>query len=179
MSRRQRQQRVRAILPQRGRRTRIQPGAPPGTLVAGAAAEMPTIDVTTFDRTKAETQTVATLDEALARLGQSAVTWINVDGLGDPALVARLGERLGLHPLALEDVLNVPQQPKVERFDKHVFVVMRTVRLERPPGPDTPGSIKDEFMPELNSPWGYPAVLGVMAVTASVMVGYFKHRGWW
>ena len=89
-------------------------------------------------------QKVATLDEALARLGQSAVTWINIDGLGDPTLVARLGERLGLHPLALEDVLNVPQRPKVERFEKHVFVVMRTIRLERPAGSDGPGSIKDE-----------------------------------
>jgi magnesium transporter len=26
----------------------------------------------------------------------------------------------------------VPQRPKVERFDKHVFLVMRTMRLERP-----------------------------------------------
>jgi magnesium transporter len=144
MSRKPRQQRGRALLPQRGRTARIQPGTPPGTLVAGASAEMPTIDVTTFDRTKAEMQKVATLDEALARLGQSAVTWINIDGLGDPILVARLGERLGLHPLALEDVLNVPQRPKVERFEKHVFVVMRTVRLERPPGSDGQGSIKDE-----------------------------------
>src|SRR5262245_50461961 len=134
----------RALLPQRGRTARIQPGVPPGTLVAGASAEMPTIDVTTFDRARGETQKVGTLDEALTRLGQGAVTWINIDGLGDPALVARLGERLGLHPLALEDVLNVPQRPKVERFDKHVFVVMRTIRLERTPGDDGPASINDE-----------------------------------
>jgi len=131
MSRKARQQRGRALLPQRGRTARIQPGTPPGTLVAGASAEMPTIDVTTFDRTKVAMQKVGTLDEALARLGQSAVTWINIDGLGDPTVFARLGERLALHPLALEDVLNVPQRPKAERFDKHLFLVMRTMRLER------------------------------------------------
>jgi magnesium transporter len=73
-----------------------------------------------------------TIDAALARAAAGALTWINVDGLGDPAVFARLGERFGLHPLALEDVLNVPQRPKVERFDKHVFLVMRTMRLERP-----------------------------------------------
>ena len=134
----------RALLPQRGRTARIQPGVPPGTLVAGASAEMPTIDVTTFDRARGESQTVATLDEALARVGRGAVAWLNIDGLGDPTLVARLGERFGLHPLALEDVLNVPQRPKVERFDKHIFVVMRTIRLERAPGDENPGSIKDE-----------------------------------
>ena len=48
---------------------RIRPGVLPGTLLAGASAEMPTIDVTTFDRAHGETQKVATLDEALARLG--------------------------------------------------------------------------------------------------------------
>jgi magnesium transporter len=144
MGRKQRQQQIRALLPRRGRTARIQPGLPPGTLVKGTSAEMPTIDVTTFDRTRAETQKVATIDEALARLEQGGVTWINVDGLGDTAVVARLGERLGLHPLALEDVLNVPQRPKVERFDKHVFVVMRTVRCERPNDGTQPAAIKDE-----------------------------------
>jgi magnesium transporter len=58
-----------------------------------------------------------------------SITWINVDGLGDVGTLARLGEHFGLHPLALEDVLNVPQRPKVERYDKHMFVVMRTMRL--------------------------------------------------
>jgi magnesium transporter len=144
MGRKQRQQQLRALLPRRGRTARIQPGVPPGTLVAATAGEMPTIDVTTFDHAKAETQKVATIDEALAKLGQGGVTWINVDGLGDPGIVARLGERLGLHPLALEDVLNVPQRPKVERFEKHVFVLMRTVRLERPSGNNAPGALKDE-----------------------------------
>jgi magnesium transporter len=36
-----------------------------------------------------------------------------------------------------------------------------------------------KFMPELDSPWGYPTVLGIMALTAGGMIGYFKHRGWW
>jgi Mg2+ and Co2+ transporter CorA len=34
-------------------------------------------------------------------------------------------------------------------------------------------------MPELDSTWGYPAVLAVMLVTAGGMVAYFRHRGWW
>src|SRR6267143_1333388 len=65
----------------------------------------------------------------LVAVAPGGVTWINVDGLGDPGVLARLGERFGLHPLALEDVFNVPQRPKVERFDKHMFIVLRTIRL--------------------------------------------------
>jgi magnesium transporter len=35
-----------------------------------------------------------------------------------------------------------------------------------------------EAMPELHKPWGYPALLGVMVVTALAMLFYFRHRGW-
>jgi len=73
-----------------------------------------------------------TIDEALGLVAPAGLTWINVDGLADPTVLTRLGERFGLHPLALEDVLSLGQRPKVERYDKHLFVVMRTVRVDVP-----------------------------------------------
>ena len=128
---RRRQQHLRAALGvRRPRVSRIRPGALPGTLTAAESAGTPIIDVMVFDRDHVEEDRVETIDAALARLAPGAVTWINIDGLGDASVFARLGERLGLHALALEDVLNVPQRPKVERFDKHLFLVMRTMRLE-------------------------------------------------
>jgi magnesium transporter len=36
-----------------------------------------------------------------------------------------------------------------------------------------------KHMPELDSRWGYPAVLGVMLMVAGGMVAYFRRRGWW
>ena len=131
MNWRRRQQHLRAALGvRRPRVSRIRPGTLPGTLTAAESAGPPVIDVMVFDRDRVEENRVETIDAALARLAPGAVTWINIDGLGDASVFARLGERLGLHPLALEDVLNVPQRPKVERFDKHMFLVMRTMRLE-------------------------------------------------
>ncbi len=46
-------------------------------------------------------------------------------GLGDTEVVARLGELFGLHPLALEDVLNNHQRSKVELYGDHLFIVAR------------------------------------------------------
>jgi magnesium transporter len=117
----------------------IRPGTPPGTLVAAMPAEPPTIHVMTFGRGGCEESAAATLDGALARVVPGVVTWINIDGLGDPQVFARLGERFDLHPLTLEDVLNVPQRPKVERFDKHMFLIMRTMRLDPPPAAPAAG----------------------------------------
>jgi magnesium transporter len=126
-----RRRRVRALLGTRRRRVvRVRPGAMPGTLVRPDSAEKPTLSVIAFSREAVTERTAVTVDEALALVAPGALTWINVDGLGDPAVLTRLGERFGLHPLALEDVLNVPQRPKVERYDKHLFIVMRTVRVE-------------------------------------------------
>jgi magnesium transporter len=137
MNLKRRQQHLRAALGvRRPRMSRIRPGSLPGTLVAAESAEPPVIQVTTISRDGLVEDRVPTIEAALGRMTPGEVTWINVDGLADPTVFARLGERLGLHPLALEDVLNVPQRPKVERFDKHAFVVMPTMRLE--PSRETP-----------------------------------------
>jgi len=58
-------------------------------------------------------------------LGQWPVIWVNVDGLGDADAVRKIGEIFGLHPLALEDVINVHQRPKVEPYEKYFFIVMQ------------------------------------------------------
>ena len=36
-----------------------------------------------------------------------------------------------------------------------------------------------QHMPELDKPWAYPAVWGVMALVAGLMLVYFKRKKWW
>ena len=114
--------------PRRGRLARLP--TPPGAPVPSGDGQAPRITVITWSKTAATEDRVATADEALTKIAPAGVTWINVDGLGDPKTLTRLAEHFGLHPLALEDVQNVPQRPKVERYDKHMFVVLRTIRVE-------------------------------------------------
>lgn len=54
------------------------------------------------------------------------VVWVNVDGLGDAEILTRLGEIFSLHRLALEDVVNLGQRPKVEAYDEDLFIIART-----------------------------------------------------
>jgi magnesium transporter len=60
-------------------------------------------------------------------LERSAVTWVDVCGLGDEATLRKIGEIFSLHPLALEDIVNVPQRPKVEVYDAHLLLITRMV----------------------------------------------------
>ena len=69
------------------------------------------------------------LDRLAGIVGRHAVTWINVAGLGDAATIAKLGQIFGLHPLALEDVVNVHQRAKVEEYGDHLYLVGRVVQL--------------------------------------------------
>jgi magnesium transporter len=65
----------------------------------------------------------------------SAVRWINVDGLGDLGVVRALAEKYRLHPLAVEDVLHVPQRPKVQAYEEdagfqaRLFISVRELEL--------------------------------------------------
>ena len=110
-------------------RPRIRPGTLPGTLVPAEGPPAPIhISVMRFSHATFE-ERETTLEDALAMVTPDALTWINVDGL-DTHVLARLGERFGLHPLALEDAMNVPQRPKAERYEKHYFLVLRSLRRQ-------------------------------------------------
>jgi magnesium transporter len=66
---------------------------------------------------------------ALARDDQ--FVWL---GLYEPdqALLRRVQQRFGLHDLAIEDAINAHQRPKLEVYDKSLFVVLRTVQMLGP-----------------------------------------------
>lgn len=65
----------------------------------------------------------------------SVVRWINVDGLSDLAVIQAFAEKYHLHPLTIEDVLKVPQRPKVDAFEaegpfqSRLFIIARMVQL--------------------------------------------------
>src|SRR4051812_20610732 len=41
----------------------------------------------------------------------SAVRWIDIDGLSDMEVIRAFAEKYQLHPLAVEDVVHIPQRP--------------------------------------------------------------------
>ena len=59
-----------------------------------------------------------------------ATQWLNLHGVNDPTLLQALGTRYDLHPLLLEDILHTDQRPKVESYDDHLFMVMRSVEYD-------------------------------------------------
>src|SRR5688572_9328094 len=73
-------------------------------------------------------------DDAHAIVGQQAMTWVNVEGLGDADVIERFGELFGLHRLALEDTVNVHQRAKVEDYGEVLFIVLRMIHCGKTGG---------------------------------------------
>ena len=57
------------------------------------------------------------------------VAWIEVNGLGDEAGLRRIADVFGIHPLALADVVNVPQRPKADSYEGHDLVIVWMAQL--------------------------------------------------
>ncbi len=106
------------------------PGTLPGTLVAHAEADAAPVRIFLFsyDPQRCEERAVRPEEIPSLTVPENGVLWLDVWGLSDPAIVQAVGDRFGFHPLALEDVLNVPQRPKVDRYENHLLIVLREVR---------------------------------------------------
>src|SRR3954468_19750586 len=55
--------------------------------------------------------------------------WIDLASPSDEE-VNRLGELLGLHPVAIEDTREFGQRPKIDVYEDHVLLVFYTARLD-------------------------------------------------
>jgi magnesium transporter len=58
------------------------------------------------------------------------VTWVHVQGTPDLGTLRSLGEAYDLHALAIEDVANLGQRPKLETFDRQLFVALNWPRAD-------------------------------------------------
>ena len=74
------------------------------------------------------------VEDLRAATTSPTVTWIDLSGVHDATLVQRVCESLGIHPLAMEDVLNPHTRPKIDDYGDHVLVVLKVATRNGTPG---------------------------------------------
>jgi magnesium transporter len=99
-------------------------GLPPGTLPANGTNPDPAVKITVidYDATHFQEKTVEKISECFPFRDTETVTWINVDGLGNPKLIEDLGKCFTIHPLILDDIFNTGQRPKMEDQDQYIYL---------------------------------------------------------
>lgn len=102
------------------------PGTPPGTLISkDVSREKANIKIISYSSGEYEELEVESAEECKEYVGKREVTWINVDGTQDIEVLEDFGENFGFHSLAIEDVINTGQRPKVEDFGDYIFLIVR------------------------------------------------------
>jgi magnesium transporter len=102
------------------------PGTPPGTLIAageGLAGEF-SIHLLDFTGSEIVEKALATAAECRPFLEKESVTWIHLQGNIPAETLKDFGDIFELHPLALEDILNKGQRPKVDEYDDQLFLIL-------------------------------------------------------
>src|SRR5262249_17234546 len=107
------------------------PGAAPGTLVVEAGGERSRIFLIDYCPSAVVEKELTSIDEAITYLEDDtpSITWVDVRGICDQQTLERMGEIFKIHPLALADVVNVPQRPKTEAYAGQQVVISRMVTL--------------------------------------------------
>ncbi|HEY9632175.1 MAG TPA: magnesium/cobalt transporter CorA [Coleofasciculaceae cyanobacterium] len=105
-------------------------GSIPGTLYIEENAAPTTIVLIDYNESNASRTPLATPEAAAPYLDTESISWVDVLGLGSEDVLQRLGKVFKLHPLVLEDIVNVPQRPKIEDYEDHLVIISQMVLLK-------------------------------------------------
>lgn len=108
-------------------------GLSPGSLVyIGEDKKKSTkITVIDYDEKSIQKKSIKKIEECFIFRAKPSITWIDIDGIHDTSIFAKLGDCYGFHPLILEDILNTDQRPKLEDFNSYLFIVLKMLSYDK------------------------------------------------
>jgi len=123
------------------RRRVTRPGASPGTLVHAGPPQVESvrIDLMAYGPEGCREAQLSEVGEGFPFPPGPGVSWLNIEGLHEVEIVREVGERLAIHPLILEDIVNTWQRPKIEEHADYLYIVLPMLSVD----PDS-GTIRDE-----------------------------------
>ena len=104
-----------------------EPGSVPGTLNISQDATFPQIALIDYNAEQANSIASLSPEACGEYFSTESVSWFDIDGLGNEDFWRRIAIVFNLHPLVLEDIVNVPQQPKIEDYQDRLVIITRMV----------------------------------------------------
>jgi len=98
--------------------------------VGDKKAEEVSITIIDYDEAHLEEKEAKEIEECFPFKDTPTVTWINIDGIQNVDVVEKIGRHFNLHPLAIEDIVNTGQRPKMEDFGDYLFVVLKMLHYD-------------------------------------------------
>jgi magnesium transporter len=140
--------------PPRGRRERTplappagRVGSSPGSVIyTGPARDAPvTVDIISYDEGRFEELRDLPLEEAVRRVSEDqGVRWLNVNGVHRTEIIEHVGAALDLHPLTMEDIVSLGQRPKIEDYERYLYIALRMLAYRSSEGEDGEPELENE-----------------------------------
>ena len=107
-------------------------GLPPGALIHIGEKKTDKVKISVLDYSigKYDEKELKKVEECFSLKRKPSISWINVDGLHEIDVVEKLGKAFDIHPLVLEDILNTDQRPKIEDYDRYIFLVLKMLYVD-------------------------------------------------
>ncbi len=106
----------------------LKPGAP--VFVGEPRQEHVRITVIDYNKTEITEREIERAEDCFGFRDSSSLTWINISGMHDTKLVEEVATHFGIHPLAIEDILNTGHRPKIEETDSYILVILKMLYPE-------------------------------------------------
>lgn len=100
-----------------------QPGLPPGSLVYTGRHSLETALVSLVQYNEEEFHEKKANDRLPEPAAGTYTRWYDIRGLHNVELIEEIGSQFEIHPLILEDILNIEQRPKFEEYDNGMFLI--------------------------------------------------------
>ncbi len=86
------------------------------------------ITVLDYKNEEFQEQKMDSLEACIPFRDKDSVSWIDIEGIHQPATLEGLGKCYGFHPLVLEDIMATDQRPKMEDFGDYLFIVLKMIK---------------------------------------------------
>jgi magnesium transporter len=116
------------------KRNRKNTGLAPGSLVftGKRKTETPSVSLIQFNEEELH-QLYQENSIPKGKEGEQLVSWYDLRGLHKTNLIEELGQRFKIHPLTMEDILDMAQRPKFEEYKQSLYVAVKALDFR----PDT------------------------------------------
>ncbi len=107
-------------------------GAPPGTvsLKSGEKSRPARINIIQYDKDKYSSTEIKDAAQCRRYREASGVTWINIDGISDIPTITEVCRIFEIHPLVLEDIININQRPKMDEYEGYIYLTTKMLYEE-------------------------------------------------
>ena len=119
------------MLPYR-RKKQSEIGSPPGTeSYTGEENEEPIeIVLIEYNETEYKRNELTSIEEFIEKRDLEKNNWLIIYGIHHEEYIEALGKNLKIHPLIMEDILNIYERVKVEFYETYVFAILKEFKLK-------------------------------------------------